>query len=1067
MSETPLLNLPLMEAGQAQKHVTHNEALLLLDAAIHLSVKSRSHTDPPSSPEDGDRYLVAAPAGGAWSAHDGALALREAMAWRFAVPRAGWRLWVEDEAKLLVFDGTAWRDLQQIDELNDVSLLGINTTANDTNRLAVSSGNTLLTHAGTDHRLKINKQASGDTASLLFQTDYAGRAEMGLAGDDDFHVKVSADGGTWHDAIVIDRATGGVSLPNTAPGGLSSGDKGDLRIGSGGSDWRMERTGGAIGDGVADDTAALQSVLDSGRSIVLGHGKQYRITQRLDITVDGTGILGDGTGHIVMSTGAGAFDNASFTDDRFGTHAVAIRADLVARPVVKGIRIAPDLHVEGLHLHALVFAGCSDITCEDNEAWGFSRSDGVFTFAGCTRGSVARNHVHDCTTNSTAGTSATAQISGLRFDGVLASVTSETCSGITVADNHLHDLFPGVDALAAFGGVADGIQISGAGHGLIVARNVIQRVGLGISTTAHDAAITGNLVEDAHDFGVQLGGGASRNVVSGNQIVRPGLAGIALEGGGADGVDGRITANVIRDVNHAGNHTAADTAGVRVSNLPGDPHAVRRAVIAGNDIDAGGSAKWGIRINSTVANTGGAQIEIRRNLIRNPLLADISVTDAGELAVLEREEALPHSLKGNSSASAAPAADLSPADVRALVLTAGDVLADGAGDARLLWGDDMLNSIGNGGFEMGAAGWALGTGWTIVDDAANALSGNRVAQNTSVSGSSSITATRHLAVMPGERVFAEAWIKTSAAVTMSVCRVEVEWSDRDRVVLSSSSGNNFTAAQLSYVASAVMAVAPAAACFYRVRVTVTKTAGTVWADGLRAVRLLDAGQLLSPGSVTTSLLGGDVTSAGRALLDDASAAAQRVTLGLGSAATEAAAAFAAAAHGHSASDIGSGILAAARLGAGTADGNTFLRGDNTWAAPPGGSITHASDALTTDVALTGTNVFYDGPSVTLAAGTWLLTGHANYHKSATVGSHVTVRLSDGTNHFASQSQFHTSISNIALGFAVSAIITLSSSTVLWLQMATSSGNAAALMKAAAANSPSGNNATMICAIRLA
>jgi hypothetical protein len=97
-------------------------------------------------------------------------------------------------------------------------MLGINTTADATNKLSVASDAVLFNHNGADSQVKVNKAAASDTASHLFQNNYSGRAEFGLAGDDDFHAKVSPDGSTWNEGILIDKDTGVVTFPSGVGG---------------------------------------------------------------------------------------------------------------------------------------------------------------------------------------------------------------------------------------------------------------------------------------------------------------------------------------------------------------------------------------------------------------------------------------------------------------------------------------------------------------------------------------------------------------------------------------------------------------------------------------------------------------------------------------------------------------------------------------------------------------------------------------------------------------------------------------------------------------------------------
>ena len=105
---TANLALPNILGSQAQKHVTHNEALRLLDGIVQLGVLNRTLTAPPGSPAEGDRHVVAGGATGLWAGWDGSVAFWTDGAWFRLVPRPGWLAHVAAENALLVWTGSAW-----------------------------------------------------------------------------------------------------------------------------------------------------------------------------------------------------------------------------------------------------------------------------------------------------------------------------------------------------------------------------------------------------------------------------------------------------------------------------------------------------------------------------------------------------------------------------------------------------------------------------------------------------------------------------------------------------------------------------------------------------------------------------------------------------------------------------------------------------------------------------------------------------------------------------------------------------------------------------------------------
>lgn len=130
MSDTPNLVLPLLAAAQAQKHVTHNEALMQLDALVHLAVLSRSLSSPPGSVGEGARYLVPSSASGAFAGKTGQIGWYDDGVWRFLAPKAGWIAYIAAENLLLGYDGSGWLPLQQLTGASALATINPNLLAN-------------------------------------------------------------------------------------------------------------------------------------------------------------------------------------------------------------------------------------------------------------------------------------------------------------------------------------------------------------------------------------------------------------------------------------------------------------------------------------------------------------------------------------------------------------------------------------------------------------------------------------------------------------------------------------------------------------------------------------------------------------------------------------------------------------------------------------------------------------------------------------------------------------------------------------------------------------------------
>lgn len=197
MSTSPNIGLPYLETGQAQKEVTHNEALRLLDAVVQLAVAAMQ-TVPPGSPTDGQRWIVGTGGTGAWVGQDGKIALWSS-GWLFIQPQPGWLAFDQGASALRMWSGSAWIDT------------GVLLTSTYTGMRSRDGADRIrFGQAGTDNRVIIDLYDTAGGSSVVIR-DSAGAIVFAVTSDGGVEApglptSAPAAGRLWVDAGVVKRA---------------------------------------------------------------------------------------------------------------------------------------------------------------------------------------------------------------------------------------------------------------------------------------------------------------------------------------------------------------------------------------------------------------------------------------------------------------------------------------------------------------------------------------------------------------------------------------------------------------------------------------------------------------------------------------------------------------------------------------------------------------------------------------------------------------------------------------------------------------------------------------------
>jgi hypothetical protein len=128
--ETARHRLPLLAVTQAQKEITHNEALILVDALLHPVAEAELSVPPiPSEADIGKCWLIGPAPTGVWQGKAAQIAIWISGGWRYFSPAVGMRLRLLSEAADKIWSGNGWSDAPAIPDPSGGNIIDVEARA--------------------------------------------------------------------------------------------------------------------------------------------------------------------------------------------------------------------------------------------------------------------------------------------------------------------------------------------------------------------------------------------------------------------------------------------------------------------------------------------------------------------------------------------------------------------------------------------------------------------------------------------------------------------------------------------------------------------------------------------------------------------------------------------------------------------------------------------------------------------------------------------------------------------------------------------------------------------------